>query len=152
MILLECSFCWKPADSRHDVPFLFICPPEADAIRITFSFSPGMESSEALCIPQIEAAMTRYYDQYPRALQKMKAENFLPVKNLITISLDHAGEYIGNAHRWAPEQQHMITTEQASLGFVPPEKLEGEWSGMLHLHEIISPICQGYLKIEGVCI
>ena len=73
----------------------------------------------------------------------------MPIKNLITNSLEREGVYLGNAHRWAPEQEHLITAEQASLGFVPPQAMEGNWNGMLHLHEIISPCCTGELRIEG---
>lgn len=79
----------------------------------------------------------------------MDADQFLPVKNLITLSLEREGVYLGNAHRWAPQQEHVIAVEQASLGFVSPESMEGSWTGMLHLHEIISPNCTGQLRIEG---
>ena len=88
-------------------------PPKIASIRISFSFSPGMEQQDAICMPQIEAALTRYYDCYPRDIQPMDAQQFLPIKNLITLSLEREGIYLGNAHRWAPEQEHIITTEQA---------------------------------------
>ena len=79
----------------------------------------------------------------------MKKESFLPVKNLITISLDKDGVYLGNAHRWATTQEHLISVNQVSRGFLPPEKMEGEWHGMLHLHEILSEKCSGHLIVEG---
>ena len=149
MVLLEQQYVWTPKDTAHDVPFAFVCPPEIASIRISFSFSPGMEQQDAICMPQIEAALTRYYDCYPRDIQPMDAQQFLPIKNLITLSLEREGVYLGNAHRWAPEQEHIITTEQASRGFVPPVAMEGSWTGMLHLHEIISPRCVGQLRMEG---
>lgn len=149
MVLFEQSYQWIPEDTGRDVLFSFTCPSDVQSIFIQFSFSPGSECTEAICRQQIEDALTRYYDRYPREIQPMRAEQFMPIKNLITISLEWEGIYLGNAHRWAPEQEHLLTVEQASLGFVPPEAIEGCWTGRLHLHEIISPCCTGKLRIEG---
>lgn len=149
MVLLQQQYQWTPQDTAHDIPFAFTCPQDVQGVFIRFRFSPGKELVETICIPQIEDALTRYYDRYPRDIQPMEAEQFMPIKNLITISLAREGIYLGNAHRWAPEQEHLITTAQASLGFVPPQAMEGDWTGMLHLHEIISPCCTGELWIEG---
>ncbi|MGM9630485.1 hypothetical protein [Butyricicoccus sp.] len=149
MILLEQQYQWTAEDTASDVPFAFACPAGVRAIRISFSFSPGKEQSEARCKPQIEDALARYYDRYSREIQPMTVEQYIPIKNLITLSLAWEGIYLGNAHRWAPQQEHLITAAQASRGFVPPERLEGSWTGMLHLHEILSARCTGQLRIEG---
>ncbi|HBI64116.1 MAG TPA: hypothetical protein DDX51_03255 [Clostridiales bacterium] len=149
MRLLEEVYQWTPQDSQTDASFCFYVSEGMKQIRIRFEFSPGTETDPRLCFPPIEKAMNRYYDSYPRALQPMEKESFLPVKNLITISLDKDGVYLGNAHRWATEQEHLISAEQASLGFLPPEKMAGEWHGMLHLHEILSETCTGHLIVEG---
>lgn len=149
MILFEQDYRWTPEDTAHDVPFAFTCTPDMTAVVVKFSFSPGKEYKEEICRPQVESALTRYYDRYPRNMQPMSAEQFMPVKNLITVSLTREGVYIGNAHRWATEQEHVLTPEHASPGFVPPEKIEGSWTGMLHLHEVLSECCTGHLRIEG---
>lgn len=149
MVLFEQDYCWSPQDAQHDVPFAFTCPDGTAEIRLYFTFSPGKETADEICRPAVEKALARYYDCYPRELQPMQADRFLPVKNLITISLDKDGRYIGNAHRWDTNQEHILTTTSASRGFTPPDRLDGPWSGMLHLHEIISPVCRGTLRIEG---
>ena len=149
MVLFEQEYDWTPADSSQDVPFSFDCPDSVREIRLHFIFSPGLEIADEICRPQVEKALTRYYDCYPRDLQPMDAQKFLPVKNLITLSLDKDGRYLGNAHRWAPDQAHILTETQTSLGFTPPDRLPGHWAGMLHLHEVISPACHGKLRIEG---
>ena len=149
MVLLEQNYRWTPQDAQHDVLFSFVCPEGTAEVRLYFTFSPGRETADEICRPQVEKALTRYYDCYPRELQPMQADKFLPVKNLITISLDKDGQYIGNAHRWDTAQEHILTTETAPRGFTPPSRLEGAWGGMLHLHEIISPECCGTLRVEG---
>lgn len=149
MQLFEKKYQWTSQDSQTDVSFCFHVPEGLEQIRIRFTFSPGTESNPEICLPEIEGAMNRYYDSYPRDLQPMNKESFLPVKNLITISLDKDGMYLGNAHRWATTQEHLISVNQVSRGFLPPEKMEGEWHGMLHLHEILSEKCSGHLIVEG---
>ena len=122
MQLFEKKYQWTSQDSQTDVSFCFHVPEGLEQIRIRFTFSPGTESNPEICLPEIEGAMNRYYDSYPRDLQPMKKESFLPVKNLITISLDKDGVYLGNAHRWATTQEHLISVNQVSRGFLPPEK------------------------------
>lgn len=149
MKLLEEEYQWTPYDSQTEESFCFFVSEHVEQIRIRFEFSPGKEEDPSLCLPPIEQALNRYYDSYPRELQPMNEEEFVPIKNLITLSLDKEGVYLGNAHRWAPQQEHLISVHKASLGFVPPEKMAGKWHGMLHLHEILSEMCTGHLVVEG---
>ena len=130
-VLLEQEYMWTPKDAQKNIPFMFHCPAEIAEIRISFSFSPGMETAEEVCRPQIEKALARYYDCYPRTLQPMDENKFLLVKNLITLSLDKEGEYLGNAHRWDMKQEHILCLEWASRGFHPPVQMAGGWIGML---------------------
>ena len=149
MLLFEQDYRWTPQDAQHDVPIAFPFPEGTTEIRLYFTYSPGKETADEICRPAVEKALTRYYDCYPHELQPMPVDKFLPVKNLVTISLDKGGQYVGNAHRWDTDQTHILTTGRASRGFTPPARVEGPWGGMLHLHEIISPVCTGTLRIEG---
>lgn len=149
MRLLEEVYQWRTHDSQTDVSFYFDVAEGVEKIRIRFGYFPGTETDPLICIPPIEQSMNRYYGCFPRALQPMEKEHFLPIKNLVTLSLDKDGVYLGNAHRWATRQEHVISCGQASLGFLPPEKMEGKWHGMLHLHEILSERVTGHLIVEG---
>lgn len=147
-ILLERTFVWNPAHSASDVPFDFFCPTSVQELHISFTYAPGEDDSVA-CIRQVEDAIARYYDRYPRELEPMTVQQYLPVKNLITLSLEKDGVYLGNGHRWDTAQEHVISADHASFGFSPPQAMHGQWCGMLHLHEIISPTCTGTLRVEG---
>ena len=149
MKLLEENYVWTPRNSKTDQTFSFIVPETIEQIKIRFEYSPGKEEDPAVCLPPVRDALNRYYDNYPRDLQPMQEEKFIPIKNLITLSLDKDGVYLGNAHRWAPQQEHLISVQKASLGFVPPAILAGKWNGMLHLHEVLSGTCTGHLLVEG---
>lgn len=146
--LFDQSFVWHPAHSASDVPFAFSCPASVQELHISFTYAPGDETNAA-CVRQVEDAITRYYDRYPRELEPMTVQQYLPVKNLITLSLEKDGVYLGNGHRWDTAQDHVISTDYASFGFSSPQDMQGQWRGMLHLHEIISPTCTGTLRVEG---
>ncbi|MGM9676975.1 MAG: glycerophosphodiester phosphodiesterase [Butyricicoccus sp.] len=147
--LLEQAYQWSSQDTSSDVVFSFQCPAEVEELVVSFTYSPGEEATREICLPAVQAAVTRYYGGYPQEIEPMTAEQFLPVKNLITLSLAREGVYLGNAHRWAPEQEHVISCRYASSGFCCPVSMAGAWTGMLHLHEVLSPVCKGHLRIEG---
>lgn len=147
--LLEQAYQWSSQDTSSDIVFSFQCPAEVEELVVSFTYSPGEEATREICLPAVQAAVTRYYGGYPQEIEPMTAEQFLPVKNLITLSLAREGIYLGNAHRWAPEQEHVISCRYASGGFCCPVSMAGAWTGMLHLHEVLSPVCKGHLRIEG---
>lgn len=147
--LLEQAYQWSSQDTSSDIVFSFQCPAEVEELVVSFTYSPGEEATREICLPAVQAAVTRYYGGYPQEIEPMTAEQFLPVKNLITLSLAREGVYLGNAHRWAPEQEHVISCRYASSGFCCPVSMAGAWTGMLHLHEVLSPVCKGHLRIEG---
>ena len=147
--LLEQAYQWSSQDTSSDIVFSFQCPAEVEELVVSFTYSPGEEATREICLPAVQAAVTRYYGGYPQEIEPMTAEQFLPVKNLITLSLAREGVYLGNAHRWAPEQEHVISCRYASSGFCCPVSMAGAWTGMLHLHEVLSPVFKGHLRIEG---
>ena len=149
MILLRERYRWKTEDSKTDVKFSFVCPGEVTGIRILFSFDPDALEDPEACRPMIEQAIRQYYDNRPLEWDRIRPESIGPLKNLITISLSKDGEYLGNAHRWQKNQVHEISETEASPGFVAPRRLAGSWEGMIHLHAVCTPRCQGQLIIEG---
>lgn len=150
MILFHKTWQWTPADTKTDVSFSFTCPEHTEALCLTFSFSPDALREEQACLPPIEHALEQYYDGRDRNREPMEASGFLPLKNLITLSLSREGVYMGNAHRWQASQVHVLTKEKADPGFTVPERLEGDWEGMLHLHAICTSACGGELTVEAV--
>ena len=114
MILFHKTWQWTPADTKNDVSFSFTCPEHTEELCLTFSFSPDALREEQACLPPIEHALEQYYDGRDRNREPMEASGFLPLKNLITLSLSREGVYMGNAHRWQASQVHVLTKEKAA--------------------------------------
>ena len=83
-----------------------------------------------------------YREQYNRW------EDYLPsVVNLVTLSIDHHGKYLGCAHRQASEQRHIISADFSSPGFIRHAAAAGNWRAMLNVHAVVSPEVLYRIKI-----
>ena len=72
----------------------------------------------------------------------------MPVKNLITLSLDENGNYRGAAHRQADKQHHEISKSFASVGFENGEITGGEWTLVLNVHFCVCEVSYN-VRITG---
>lgn len=149
MILFHNEYRLHREDSKKDIEFEFDCPENITEIRVLLSFRPDALYDEQECEPLIRQAVERYYDGRERDGQAMDVSSMCPLKNLITVSLSKDGSYLGNAHRWACSQMHIFTEKTSSPGFGLPEKINGKWEGMLHLHAVCTEVCDVELKVEG---
>lgn len=147
MLLLENSYRFTPDDTAKDIPFSFEAPVGTDRVELLLRFDPACETEEALCCEPIKRAIGEYYAGNAAAFTEDSWLDYLPLKNLITISLDHNGTYLGNAHRWDNRQAHVFHADHAPRGFLNPDTLCGSWSGMLHIHEIVSLCCSVKLAV-----
>lgn len=137
----------KPSDTASDIPFTFQTPQGTCSIEINLHFEPPSEWNHTICRQPVMQALNTYYVGNQTAFSEDQWMEYLPIKNMITVSLDHGNKYLGNAHRWDSNQTHLFTPTYVAQGFLKPESLCGCWSGMLHIHEIISPQCRVELKI-----
>ena len=149
MILLKRNYQWTLEDSKKDEYFSFFCPGQVKEIRILFSYAPDSLQEEKKCVPLIQKAIEKYYGGREPGTDTFQVLNMYPLKNLITLSLSKEEVYLGNAHRWEGPQIHHLSAREVSPGFVCPQKIEGKWEGMLHLHAVCTAVCKGILVVEG---
>lgn len=109
----------------------FDVPKNVKSLKINYSYSPKAIESRELAVEIIRSCFKQYDEQIVG-----KPANYLPVKNLITLSLDDNGIYRGAAHRQSNEQEHIISEDYASPGFTKGKINDGEWDIMLNVHYI----------------
>ncbi|MDR0388689.1 MAG: hypothetical protein LBH73_01305 [Spirochaetaceae bacterium] len=85
----------------------------------------------------------KFMDQYSNW------ENYLPVVNLITLSIDYRDSYLGCAHRHAPEQRHIICKEFASPGFFRHAAAKGPWRAVINIHAVVCDSVAYHLTVRG---
>jgi len=147
-ILCRQSMKYTTSDRRSETDVYFEAPPGLAALLVRFSYFPKNTDDHAICKPLIDGCFDLYWNT---GLPRPDWREFLPLDNLITISLDHEGCFAGCAHRHAKEQCHVISAAHSSPGFHLQPALEGRWRAVISLHEIVTPSVQADIEIEGVC-
>lgn len=147
MILLEESFTVLPKDEKTNITFPFEVNQGTKALKFTFSYSPkrldDMDRAKLLIENCIKKDANEYAGEYP------SWESFLPLKNLITLSVDDSLSYRGCAHRQAEYMEHIISESFASPGFNKGEIKSGTWKAVLNVHGVVTEKIDCILKVEA---
>lgn len=142
MILLEKTGIVTPKDDKTNLFFDFTVPGGIEKIMIDYSYSPKTVENRAEALTLIEKKMNQYG-------AGGAPEDYLPVKNLITLSLNDENGYRGAAHRQADVQHHEISKSYAAAGFIKGEIEGGKWQLALNVHCCACNVHYS-LKITGV--
>lgn len=114
-----------------------------EALHIAFSYNP-QEVPKELALRVIEETLPQY--DWEKNLQAM---DFLPLQNLVTMSLAYEGEYLGCRHNKETQQEILISEKESSWGFIPQKVSSGQWEIQLNLHCVQSEITVE-LMVKGV--
>lgn len=147
MLLLNEEFQVLYKDEKTNISFPFTVPEGTVSLKISFSYDPKLledgDRAKMLIENNIKKDAGDYADQYP------DWKEYLPLKNLITLSLDDAKGYRGCAHRQDKEQIHIIREDFASRGFHKGRPEAGSWKVVLNLHGIVTEKVNCILKVEA---
>lgn len=109
----------------------FDVPENITSLKIKYSYSPKTVENREKAVSLVRSCFERYDETIVG-----KPADYLPIKNLITLSVDENGKYRGAAHRQASEQTHIISESFASPGFTKGKISSGEWDIILNVHFI----------------
>ncbi|NCA66690.1 MAG: hypothetical protein EOM87_01350 [Clostridia bacterium] len=146
MKLLEITKTYdQSAETTHEY-FAFIVPSGIKELQIEFSFSPWKGGEDGLYeIKQTLKEQAPYYN-----FSEAEAKRYLPLRNLIEVSLDSPMELLGSAHRHGCNHNFFINKNQATYGFNPSVIYEGEWQLSLSFSAIVTSEVAVKLIVEGV--
>lgn len=138
-IVIDKEFILTKKDHQTNVKIPFELVHSAEKLRIQFSYDPPhVEDDQAR--ERIKQAVRKYVPE--EELNKWNrwedAERFLPLQNLVTLSLSYEGEYLGARHRKATEQEIILSKNHASKGFLKYEVIKGQWEAQLNVHCVAS--------------
>ncbi|MEG1805211.1 MAG: hypothetical protein RR327_02340 [Clostridia bacterium] len=146
--ILKIQNVTTPTISKTNIIHEFCVDEDFSKLTINFSYSPKVMADKNKSIELITQAM-KIYAPSPHENAYGKAEDYLPIVNLLTVSLDSPTEYIGCAHRHANSQQHVISKDNSSLGFKKTEICKGKWRVVVNLHCVITESCEYNLEVLG---
>ena len=146
-VIFEKTVVLAPGNEKTNVPLDFFVEDDFEKLEIFYSYSPKIledkEKSKALIEENIIRDAGENYIDYP------SWEAFMPLKNLITLSLDSPSAYVGAAHRQADSQHHIISKAFSSVGFEKTEIEKGKWTLTLNVHALITDKVDCSVRIEG---
>lgn len=126
MILLKKTDVITPEQDKTNIFINFNVPDGIKKLIINYSYSPKTVNGKT-AIKLIEEKIKQYGAEGSTA-------DYLPVKNLITLSLNDANGYRGAAHRQAEIQHHEISESYADAGFLKGKINSGIWQIALNIH------------------
>jgi hypothetical protein len=148
LILAEGSL--TPVCSKTHITYTFNLQKEAKRLNIDFSYAPKIledrpKAKELICEGINEYILEDQRDGFMR-----NWDSFLPVQNLLTISIDYYDEFRGCAHRHPNEQHIYIAENDATPGFIAGKIAPGQWKVTISAHAVVTDICRYKLHIwEG---
>lgn len=143
-----CEKVLHESDNKTNVICPFEVPTELEKMEIRFSYSPKELADIEKSHRFIDEGFKKYAPEPYRKGYK-KWEEYLPVVNLLTVSLDSPTGYVGCAHRQSPNQVHVFNKTECSVGFVPQRLVSGKWVVTINVHALVSDECRFKLEILG---
>lgn len=139
----------SPSCSKTHISYCFNIKKEISKLDISFSYEPkileDLKKSKKLIIEGIynfvECDQQKTISQW---------ESFLPVQNLLTISVDDSEKFRGCVHRQSSEQHLFITSKSASPGLILGDISLGIWRVTISVHAVVTDICKYNLHILEV--
>ena len=101
------------SQEKTNIIIPFEVPENVGKLHLSFSYAPKVLTNEYIAKKKVLACL-RHSSECYRELKDEDIEEFLPIVNLITISLDDPQKYRGCAHRHSPIQRHSLSRDSAS--------------------------------------
>ena len=143
--ILDMPLHLTAADSQKNIPVPFFLSEDAQTLYLRFSYAPKTPSDTAAQLQMIEENIER--DAPGEWGEGYDPQAFLPLKNLLTLSLDAPNGFRGAAHRQDPQQEHEIGEMFASPGFYPGKIIKGAWRLTVSVHALVTDACDAHLLI-----
>lgn len=130
MVLLNKSGILTQDDDKTNVRFAFEVPAGVQTLQIRFDYSPKTLDDPIAEQRICEAALKKYNG----AVHYGEYRQYVPLNNLLTLSLDDPAGYRGAAHRQDPHQVHTIGAGGSSYGFTNAPTAPGTWYLTVNVH------------------
>ncbi|GMX66661.1 hypothetical protein Elgi_59330 [Paenibacillus elgii] len=138
-----------PLSSKTHITYQFYMPEAAECLVIDFSYSPKKLNDLHASRELIEDAIDQYVNPSLQPVYKEQWEKFVPLQNLLTLSIDDPDGFRGSAHRHPNEQHHVLSRKESSPGFIEGPIQDGIWRVTISVHCVVTEACHYTLSIRG---
>ena len=146
-VIYEKNLILTPENEKTNVPLEFFVEGDFSKLEIFYEYTPKIledrEKSLILIDENIRRDAGENYSEYT------SREEYLPLKNHVTVSLDSPSDYVGAAHRHGNRQHLIISEDFSSVGFEKSRIEKGKWTLTLNVHALITDKVDCSVRIEG---
>ena len=146
-VILDIEDKLYPAQSQTNVEFPFELECDMDSLTIEYAYWPKVLSDDDLARRMLHEGMEHCVE--PQDRPQFPIHSFLPLVNLVTLSVDDVEGYRGCAHRHDPEQTHVLRAEDSSPGFEDRTVMAGKWKVVINVHAVVTDPCNFKLKVTA---
>lgn len=148
-ILLKRDLTFTLPDVCKNILLPFGAEKDYDRIIICLRYGPKYITDPAVIRPQIDECVRKYYPP-GKTLTEQDMTEYQQLLNFVTLSADYNGEYVGCAHRHAPEQRIVISEQGSTWGFAPVKAQKGDWRIVLHVQAVVVGQIDYHLAVYGL--
>ena len=121
---------------------------EYDTLNIHFTYKPKILLNNRTAKKIICDGIDRY-TTYDSQNEFKNWRKYLPIQNLLTISLEDPNGFRGSAHRQNPDQHIVLSQNDASSGMLPGRIIPGLWTATISAHAVVTTRCKYWIRITG---
>jgi hypothetical protein len=147
--LLDVKKKLAAVQTQTHITYSFTVSSSCRMLNVDFLYSPKILKDERLSMEIIRHSLQKYSEGSDQG-SDVSMKKFLPLKNLITVSIDGPNGFRGACHRQDPEQHLFLAADSASPGLMPGPLAAGNWSITLSVHALVTETCTYRLVVwEG---
>ena len=147
IVLKQTETYLHPDDEKSTRFIPFTVPEGVNKLCITYAYAPKILEDKEKSYELIKENLIR--DAGEDWTEYTDYEEFMPLKNLVTLYLRSPEGFRGAAHRQADSQYHEISEDFASVGFLKGKITPGEWQLCLNVHALVTDFCVCRIEIEA---
>lgn len=138
-----------PPCMKSHITYSFYIGENIKEIIINFQYYPLTLSDRSLSQSIIDDTLSGYgiHDKDEADWQK-----YLPLKNLLTLSIDDQLEFRGAAHKHENYQEVHISQASATQGFIKGAIIAGQWKLTISVHALLTEECTYKLEVKEVSL
>lgn len=147
MLVLDVMGRMTPDNNKTHIRIPFQLDEDCSRLRLKFEYSPKVLEDRGRSLELLNQSFDAYLLPEQKAPALAQADNYIPLKNLITLSLDDPLGYRGACHRHDPVQELALAAREASPGLLPGPLPAGDWEVTLSVHSIVTDTCNYLLQV-----
>lgn len=138
----------NPTNSQSHIRYSFYVKDQHETIKVFFKYYPKDLEDKVTSKRLILESLDRYGYSSKDSVQNW--EDFMPLKNHITLSVDDPNGFRGATHRHDYELELTLDNKSSTPGLYTRKNESGMWNITLDIHALVTEECDFILKVKAV--